>query len=239
MLNINRREDEDMVVLDLDGAFDLDSLGPVEQLMSDSSALAAAGVLWNFKEVHSINSSGIGILLDAFSRLKKRGNITKLVNVNDEVLDVLNVHKVLPAFDIHPCEMSAGKELKIELADTSNTAGYVRLYDRVNVKLSVKFKNFKKGRESETFPEHDAEVVSLSRGGVFLQTDDTYPKGSVLGMTLILGEEGAEIKMLGKVAWVADPEQHADRYPGMALTIVCMEKDDLGKLTEYLHTQGV
>ena len=41
-----------MVVLDLDGAFDLDSLGPVEQIMSDNSALAAAGVLWNFKEVH-------------------------------------------------------------------------------------------------------------------------------------------------------------------------------------------
>ncbi len=237
MLNINRREDEDMVVLDLEGAFDLDSLEPVNRVMKDKTALSAAGVLWNFKEVHSINSSGIGILLDAFTQLKKRGNITKLVNVNDEVLDVLNVHKVLPAFDIHPCEMSAGKELKLELNDT--TGRLVRLFDRIEVKLLARFKNFKKGRESETFPEHEAEVVSLSRGGVFLHTEEVYDEGSVLEVVLTLSPDDESVKMLGKVVWVANQGEHSYRYPGMALNIVCMDRDNLARLTEFLKTHGV
>jgi anti-anti-sigma factor len=237
MLNVDYRKEKDNIsILDLSGAFDLDSQDLVRQLVSTNSDNSAGNQLWNFSHVDAITSSGIGILLNAIAEIKEQGRIAKLVSVAPELLDVFAVHKVLPALDIRPDEASALKQIRMEMSEKEKD--YIRLFERVKVVLKARFRQFGNTHGSDSLS--GAETRCLSRSGLFLSTDLTYDADTLLDVRLLLpvGLFKPQVRFLGKVVWVADKAKQPDMYPGMALCTLFMDGKERTKLEEFLSCCG-
>ncbi len=58
-------------------------------------------VLLDFNKVSYINSTGLGLLISAFTSLKKAGGQMKICNVNERVGSIFYVTELHNVFDIH------------------------------------------------------------------------------------------------------------------------------------------
>jgi anti-anti-sigma factor len=244
MFSVNCRKDEMIVVADLEGVFDHESEAEIGKLNTCTLSSDGDCVIWNFQGVTELTSSGIAILLNACSELKKNGSKTKLVNLGPKVLDALQVHKVVRAFEICTDELAAAKQIRIDLEERGEA--FTRLFERIDVRLKARFKTFQKGGRMPVNPGvHSADARTLSRCGIFLHTEDLYPVDAVLDVDLVLcdGEDGPAseemlVNFVGKVVWTADEQTQSDIYPGMALSIVSMEEDTRKMLESYLASRG-
>lgn len=239
MLNIRSRNAEEITVLDFEGDFDLNAQGPVSSVLGRKASDADGPVIWNFNDVASITGGGIGILINAFKEMGGLGRVAKLVNVRPSVVDVLQVHKVLPAFDIHTDEAAAAKQIRIEMEKKGEAIK--RLFDRINIDLKARFKRFREGREAVDCKVCNAEAKSLSRCGIFLCTNELYPRDTVLQVYLELptGLFKPQVKFLGKVVWVTETRNKDGMGPGMAMSIVSLAPEERTKLEEFLEGHGV
>ncbi len=278
MFKVNCRRDEMIVVADLEGVFDHNAEDEVCKLSTGCAPTGGDSVIWNFKGVTDLTSSGIAILINACKDLeknyqkengdtpiearsdrcgaeaKKAFSRTKLSNLRPRVVDALTVHKLVDAFDIHPDELAAVKQIRMDLEQRGDGDAFTRLFERIDVKLKARFKEFKEGGRMPDNPGHyDADVKTLSRCGIFLHTEYIYFAGSVLDVELLLYDdedggtgsyyhadaEAISVNFVGKVVWVANEEKQFDIYPGMALSIVSMEEGVKNMLEGYLASRGV
>jgi len=278
MFKVNCRRDEMIVVADLEGVFDHNAEAEVCKLSTGCAPTGDDSVIWNFKGVTDLTSSGIAILINACKDLeksyqkekgdspvevrtdrcgvdsKKAFNRTKLSNLCPRVVDALTVHKLVDAFDIHPDELAAVKQIRMDLEKRGDGDAFTRLFERIDVKLKACFKEFKDGgRMPENPGRYDADAKTLSRCGVFLHTEHTYYTGSILDVELLLYDdedggagsyyhadaEAISVNFVGKVVWVANEDNQSNIYPGMALSIVSMEENVKNMLEGYLASRGV
>jgi anti-anti-sigma factor len=239
MLKISYRHDEDITILDMSGTIDVDAEDTIKHLTEISSDGSLKNLLWNLKEIESISSSGVAILLNAYAEIKKQDRINKLIHVGPKLLQVFQVHKVLPAFDIFPNEASAKKQILVDSEEREKA--YKRLFERITVELKAKFKLATKGVGADVHKFHSGEATSLSMCGIYLHTDYTHPTDTLVEVKLVLpgGFFRPHVKFLAKVAWEANPKDHVGMYPGMALCILFMAVKEKAKLEKYLHELGV
>ena len=233
MLNITSREHGNITVIDIEGSIDIESENAINHMTVENHADEESNLLLNFKKVDSLSSSGVAILVDAFKKLNSAGRIAKLANVGPAILDVFQVHMVLPIFSIHADEDSAMRQFNIDRKESDKV--YVRLFERINVELKAKFKRFKKDAPTTMFPMHDAMVQVISQGGVFLRTTNSYPDDTILEVKVRLPEsvQNPVVRFLAKVVWISYESVEPPLYLGMALSILFMEKNDQKKLEEF------
>jgi anti-sigma B factor antagonist len=101
VMNYTIVEQDDVVVLSLSGkimggpeASEIN--GKINQLIDDGKLK----ILINLKEVEWMNSSGLGILIDAVTVLKNNNGALRLVNVSDRIKNLLKITKLDTVFDI-------------------------------------------------------------------------------------------------------------------------------------------
>ena len=118
-LTVNRREVEDIVILDLAGRL---VLGPeaselrraFEQLKLEKKNRIAL----NLKDVEYIDSTGLGTLVVGHSSAKQSGGAMKLIHVSKRIAGLLILTKLSTVFEIFENERSAidsffpGREIK-------------------------------------------------------------------------------------------------------------------------------
>lgn len=222
----------------MEGTLDIEAEDLIKRSTSDKPSDSNGNFVFNFNDVSAITSSGIGILLNAYMDISKKGGIAKLSNVKPIVLDAFQVHKVLPVFDIYPDENAAEKRVCMERDEKDEKLR--RLFERINVDLDVKFRLFKKKAPSGIFGYKKAIAKTVSLCGIFLQTTDIYEANSILEVKLLLpgGFFRKNVTSLCKVVWVAGKESHANVYPGMALCILSIEEKEKSKLEDFINLQG-
>lgn len=100
-MNYTIVEQDDVVVLSLSGkimggpeASEIN--GKINQLIDDGKLK----ILIDLKEVEWMNSSGLGILIDAVTVLKNNNGALRLVNVSDRIKNLLKITKLDTVFDI-------------------------------------------------------------------------------------------------------------------------------------------
>ena len=107
-LTINQRETQGVAVLDLAGRITLGE--ECNALRETLKGLLAAGrkkILLNLKEVNRVDSSGIGILVEAVILAAKDDAALKLASLDRVVYNVLRTHRLLPAFEVFDSEPDA------------------------------------------------------------------------------------------------------------------------------------
>lgn len=67
----------------------------------------ATQILINMEGVTTIDSSGVGELISAYTRTTNHGGKLKLCNIPDKVNDVLTITQLITVFDVYEDEMEA------------------------------------------------------------------------------------------------------------------------------------
>ena len=100
-MNFNVSERGDIVVLSLNGKI----MGGPEatEINGEINKLIDAGklkIIIDLNEVDWMNSSGLGILIDAVTVLKKNNGALRLVNVSERIRNLLKITKLDTVFDL-------------------------------------------------------------------------------------------------------------------------------------------
>ncbi|MBN1827060.1 MAG: STAS domain-containing protein [Candidatus Eisenbacteria bacterium] len=107
-MKVQRRERDGVVVLDLSGKI----LGgnDSEDLKNEIDRAIDEGIpslLINLGGVAWMNSSGLGILLSGFLRLKEKGGATKFLRVQPRVKEILVTTKLIQVLEVFDDEEEA------------------------------------------------------------------------------------------------------------------------------------
>lgn len=107
-LTINPREHQGVTVLDLKGRIEAgDECDALRNAIKDLLANEHPRILLNMGEVTRVDSTGVGMLVEAVINAAKKGGELKLARLPKLVRGVLMVHKLLQAFEVYDNEEQA------------------------------------------------------------------------------------------------------------------------------------
>ena len=89
MLNINKKLDQDVLTVELEGRLDTTSAPQLEAVLKESLPGIGELVL-DFEKLEYISSAGLRVLLSAQKIMSKQGSM-KLKNVNEIILEFFEV----------------------------------------------------------------------------------------------------------------------------------------------------
>jgi len=107
-MNVNVRRRDDVTILDLKGKITIGSgdvalRNAVQEVMNSG----ATKVLINMADVSTIDSSGIGELVSAYTTATNRGAKLRLFNLPAKVTDILTITQLITVFDVYDTEDEA------------------------------------------------------------------------------------------------------------------------------------
>ncbi len=107
-MRVTTRTRGDVTIVDLNGKITIGS-GDIALRNAVHQAIesGAKKVLINLHEVTTIDSSGVGELVSAYTTATNRGIRLKLVNLPDKVADILTVTQLITVFDVYDSEDEA------------------------------------------------------------------------------------------------------------------------------------
>jgi anti-sigma B factor antagonist len=108
MIQASTRAIGDVAIVDISGQLRLgDATGKlrevVQQLMNDGYRK----ILLNLSGVIHIDSSGIGELMSNYTSVRNQGGELKLMNLNKNVRNLLQITRLFTVFDVHENQDSA------------------------------------------------------------------------------------------------------------------------------------
>src|SRR3954467_8218184 len=104
-MDVSKPQVGDVIILDLKGKItigsgDVQLRNAVQEVMNSG----ATKVLINMAGVSTIDSSGIGELVSAYTTATNRGARLKLVNLPAKVTDILTITQLITVFDVYDSE---------------------------------------------------------------------------------------------------------------------------------------
>ena len=107
-MRVTTRTRGDVTIVDLNGKITIGS-GEValRNAVQEVLASGATKVLINMHDVSTIDSSGIGELVSAYTTATNRGAKLKLVNLPAKVTDILQITQLITVFEVHDDEREA------------------------------------------------------------------------------------------------------------------------------------
>ena len=104
-MDVNKRQVGDVTILDLKGKItigvgDVQLRNAVQEVMNGG----ATKVLINMAGVSTIDSSGIGELVSAYTTATNRGAKLKLINLPAKVSYILTITQLITVFDVYDSE---------------------------------------------------------------------------------------------------------------------------------------
>jgi len=108
MMKVTQRQRDGVTILDLKGKI---TIGAGDLALRNAVLEALDGgatkILLNLADVSTIDSSGIGELVSAFTTVTNRGGKLKLLNLPSKVSDVLQITQLITVFDVFDDEGTA------------------------------------------------------------------------------------------------------------------------------------
>ncbi len=107
-LEINRREREGILILDLAGRITVgEEAGRLREALREAAAAGRVNVILNLEKVDYIDSTGLGALVMGYTSLRKAGGKLKLANLSRRNVELLVFTKLETVFEIFDSELDA------------------------------------------------------------------------------------------------------------------------------------
>jgi len=107
-MQINTRQIDDVVVLDISGRITLGQGNVMlREIVRDLADKGNKQIVLNLGEVTYMDSSGLGELVKTYTTIQNKGGVLKLTNLNKRVQDLLEMTRLSAVFDIQQDEASA------------------------------------------------------------------------------------------------------------------------------------
>ena len=107
-MKITARQSGKVTILDLDGKI---TIGTGDQALRDSIHQqmhdGKKELLLNARKVTTIDSSGVGELVAAFTTVANRGGKLKLLNLPPKLSDILQITQLITVFEVYENEQEA------------------------------------------------------------------------------------------------------------------------------------
>jgi anti-sigma B factor antagonist len=109
-MKVTTRVIGDVTILDLKGKITI-GLGDIalRNAVQEAISSGAQKILINLKDVSTIDSSGVGELVSAYTTATNRGTKLKLTSLPDKVADILHITQLITVFDVYDTEDEALK----------------------------------------------------------------------------------------------------------------------------------
>ncbi|MEE9543481.1 MAG: STAS domain-containing protein [Thermodesulfobacteriota bacterium] len=236
MLLVTQKKVDDIVLIMLSGSINVNSHDDLHNSIVECPEGHGENILLSLECLDRISSSGIGILVTACMEIQKQGRIIKLVEVPTDILEKLDLHKVLPVFNIFSDVESAAKQIKIDVEEKGEA--FVRLFERIEVKLNAKFRVHKKSKKTFSAGFQNSMATNLTKRGMFITTDDPLSADTLIDVKLSFGKsffKKESVSFLGKVVRRLEA---ADGVPaGVGLIILHMDAKEMERLDNFLKKQ--
>lgn len=107
-MRIDKRTKNDVTILDLEGKITIGK-GDValREAVQQTLAEGSTKLLIHLEKVSTIDSSGVGELVSAFTTVTNRGGKLKLVNLPPKVNDILQITQLITVFEVYDTEDEA------------------------------------------------------------------------------------------------------------------------------------
>jgi len=107
-MKVNQRQRDGVTILDLKGKITLGT-GDIALRNAVQDALngGARQILLNLREVSTIDSSGVGELVSAYTTAVNRGGRLKLAGLPSKVTDILQITQLITVFEVYDDEDAA------------------------------------------------------------------------------------------------------------------------------------
>jgi len=106
-LRITQRQAGDVTILDIGGNLTLDTCATFHDAIRKLTDEGKKKLLINMGEVYYIDSSGIGELVSAFTTVKNRGGILKMMTLGKKLRDILQITKLYTVYETFGGESAA------------------------------------------------------------------------------------------------------------------------------------
>lgn len=102
------REKNSVVIIDLIGNIKTnDDYSAFKKTIDEFLSAGKTRMVLNFKEVHFINSSGLGRLILAAKRAKENGGAVKIVDLSEDLKELFSFTRLDSKIEIFPSEKEA------------------------------------------------------------------------------------------------------------------------------------
>jgi len=107
-MKIDRRERDAVTILDVEGKITIGK-GDValREAVHDALGAGARQILIDLADVTTVDSSGVGELVSAFTTVTNRGGKLKLLNLPPKVNDILQITQLITVFEVYDNEDEA------------------------------------------------------------------------------------------------------------------------------------
>jgi len=107
-MKVTTRQKGNVTILDLKGKITIGT-GDIalRNAVQDAMSSGAKNILVNMAEVATIDSSGVGELVSAYTTAMNRGAKVKLANLPAKVQDILHITQLITVFDVFESEDDA------------------------------------------------------------------------------------------------------------------------------------
>ena len=107
-MKVNQRQRDGVTILDLKGKITLGT-GDIALRNAVQDALngGARHIVLNLREVSTIDSSGVGELVSAYTTVVNRGGRLKLAGLPSKVTDILQITQLITVFEVYDDEDAA------------------------------------------------------------------------------------------------------------------------------------
>lgn len=106
-LDIQRREKEGIVILDLKGRLVVGDASLLREKVNEEVAQGKLNIVLNLADVDYIDSTGLGTMVICFTSLQKASGALKLYNLNRRNIELLLLTKLSTVFHIFGEEQEA------------------------------------------------------------------------------------------------------------------------------------
>ena len=107
-MKVTVRQRGNVTILDLKGKITI-GVGDValRNAVQEAMAGGATNIVINLKDVTTIDSSGVGELVSAYTTATNRGAKLRLVNLPAKVSDILHITQLITVFEVYDTEDEA------------------------------------------------------------------------------------------------------------------------------------
>jgi anti-sigma B factor antagonist len=108
-MEINKRQAENVIVLELSGRFDAYGAPAVADRLAEAAKERPATVLVNLTGINFIDSTGCAVLVRGMKQCREQGGDLRLCSLQRPVRMIFELTRLDRAFDIFPDEQTALK----------------------------------------------------------------------------------------------------------------------------------
>ncbi|SHG31864.1 STAS domain-containing protein [Ornithinibacillus halophilus] len=101
-ISINVKEENEKVVINVSGEIDVFTAPQLKEKIIPLVSAENAEVIVDFKDVNYMDSTGLGVLINAYKATKVNNSHIKIINLQDRVYRIFTITGLDEVMDINP-----------------------------------------------------------------------------------------------------------------------------------------